>query len=140
VTYSVVVPGQPRGKARPRFTRTGHAYTDAKTRNYEAFIKSLFVQKYGADFVPLEGPLEMEILVFLPIPASASKKRRIEMEWGRECPIKRPDCSNICKAHEDALTGIGFKDDAQIVSLSVEKRYSKNPHTELKFRKVGEES
>lgn len=33
------VPGRPRGKGRPRFTRTGHAYTDEATRDYEAHIR-----------------------------------------------------------------------------------------------------
>ena len=34
------VNGMPQGKARPRFTRQGRAYTPKKTRDYEADIKA----------------------------------------------------------------------------------------------------
>ena len=136
---SLVIPGPPVGKGRPRFTRQGHAFTPKKTRTHEAFIKALFVQKYGTDFAPLEGPLEMDVLVFFPIPASASKKRRHDMTWGVECPTKRPDLSNAIKAAEDALNGLAYRDDAQIVSFAAVKKYSNNAHTEIKVRPVGEE-
>lgn len=29
------VPGEPRGKGRPRFSKSGHTYTDSETRAYE---------------------------------------------------------------------------------------------------------
>ena len=31
----IEISGQPIGKGRPRFTKTGHAYTPTKTREYE---------------------------------------------------------------------------------------------------------
>ena len=34
------VNGMPQGKAHPRFTRQGRAYTPKKTRDYEADIKA----------------------------------------------------------------------------------------------------
>lgn len=139
MTISLVIPGPPRGKGRPRFTRQGHAYTDAKTRAYEKHIRTLFIEKYGRDFVPLEGPIEMEIIVGFPIPASASKKRRQEMLWGHECPTKRPDLSNLVKGPEDALNGLAYKDDAQVVSFAAIKQYSSKPRVEIKIRKAGEE-
>lgn len=139
MTIHVIIPGDPCGKGRPRFTRTGHAYTPAKTRAYEKRIRKLFLDKYGAHFTPLEGPLEMEILVGFPVPKSASKKRRIEMTWGRECPTKRPDLSNAVKACEDALNGLAYKDDSQIVSFAAVKQYLTTPKTEIKIRPLGEE-
>lgn len=139
MNISLVIPGDPVGKGRPRFSRHGHAYTDEKTRRQEKRIKGLFVEKYGSDFTPLDGPLEMEILVFYAIPKSVSKKRRLDMLWGRECPIRRPDLSNVVKLPEDALNGLAYHDDAQIVSLAVVKKYSNDPHTEVKIRNLGEE-
>ena len=35
------IPGTPQGKARPRFSRTGHAYTPDETRRYEARVAVL---------------------------------------------------------------------------------------------------
>ncbi len=138
MTLTLVVPGAPRGKGRPRFARSGHAFTDAKTRNYEAYIKALFVQKYP-DFTPLEGPLEMEIGVYFAVPASASKKRKQDMLWQHKYPVKRPDCSNALKACEDALNTLAYRDDAQLVSVLVTKKYALSPKVEIRVRPVGEE-
>lgn len=38
------VPGEPRGKGRPRFTKDGHAYTDSETRAYEKKIMAYYRQ------------------------------------------------------------------------------------------------
>lgn len=38
----------------------------------------------------------------------------------------RPDIDNLVKAVTDALNGILWKDDSQIVSLSAEKRYGES--------------
>ena len=42
-------------------------------------------------------------------------------------PIKKPDCDNIAKIILDALNGIAFHDDSQIVTLEVFKYYSERP-------------
>jgi Holliday junction resolvase RusA-like endonuclease len=39
-------------------------------------------------------------------------------------PTKKPDADNICKAVCDAMNGIVYKDDAQVVSLHFTKRYN----------------
>lgn len=135
----LVIPGDPVGKGRPRFTRTGITFTPKRTRNHEAYVRSLFVQKYPRH-VPLEGPLEMEILIFFPVPKSASKKRRQDMLWQRELPTRKPDVDNLCKIFMDALgRGLAYRDDAQIVSLAVIKQYSTTPQTEVRVRNVGDE-
>ena len=36
----IEVSGQPQGKGRPRFTKTGKAYTPDKTREYESRIQA----------------------------------------------------------------------------------------------------
>jgi Holliday junction resolvase RusA-like endonuclease len=118
-------------------TRRGIAFTPAKTRNQEAFIKSLFVQKYP-HHVPLEGPLELTVLAFFPIPKSAKKMDRQAMEWGTIFPTKRPDVDNLLKIFMDAGNGLIYRDDSQIVGVMVDKRYSTNAHTEVKLTRPGE--
>jgi Holliday junction resolvase RusA-like endonuclease len=139
---NLAVPGPPVGFARTRIARTRSGrivpFTPKKPRNHMAFIKALFVQKYPG-LMPLEGPLEMDILVYFPIPKSASKKRRDDMLWQRELPAKKPDASNILKIAEDALNGVAYRDDCQLVSITVMKKYSNNPHMEIKVRHVGDE-
>lgn len=139
MTYTVVVPGPPRGQGRPRHTRRGITYKDQKSRGYEQNIVALFISKYGAGITPLEGPLEMEVGIYFPIPKSVSNKRRKDMLWQRELPTKKPDCSNVLKACEDALNGIAYRDDAQIVSVLAVKEYSQTPHVEINVRPFGDE-
>lgn len=39
-------------------------------------------------------------------------------------PVKKPDCDNIAKIILDALNKIAYKDDSQVIELSVKKLYS----------------
>lgn len=39
-------------------------------------------------------------------------------------PTKKPDCDNVAKMICDALNGLAYKDDAQIVNLNVLKAYT----------------
>ena len=119
-------------------TRRGIAFTPKPTRIAEAFIKSLFVQKYPGH-VPVEGPLELLVLAYYQIPQSASKKIQEEMATGKIRPLKKPDLSNVLKLCEDALNGIAYRDDSQIVDVGCEKWYSRTPHLEIKITAPGEE-
>jgi Holliday junction resolvase RusA-like endonuclease len=46
-------------------------------------------------------------------------------------PLTRPDIDNYCKAPLDALNGIVWRDDSQVVELTVSKFYSSRPRLEL---------
>lgn len=120
-------------------TRRGIAFTPKPTRIAEAFIKSLFVQKYPGH-VPVEGPLELTVLVYLPIPKSASRRVHEDMATGKIRPTKRPDLDNVLKLVMDSLNGLAYKDDSQIVDEDGEKWYSRTPHVEVKISFPGEES
>lgn len=63
----------------------------------------------------------------MPIPKRFTKIQRAQVQSGDLRPAKKPDCSNIVKGIEDALNGMIWKDDAQIVTLIVRKWYSESP-------------
>ena len=143
MTLSLVVPGSPVGKGRARTfyhrqARRIVSMTPHKTAAFEGYIRALFAQKYP-DHVPLEGPVEMDVLIYFPIPKSASKAKARDMRWQRILPTKRPDCTNVLKAVEDALNGLAYRDDAQIVMETVIKQYDDQPRIEVKVRPFGEE-
>ena len=129
-SIELTVPGEPRGKARPRVTRSGITYTPTKTVNYETFIKGLFAAKYP-DFMPLEQVLKAEITAYLLIPKSTSKKKEGMMKMGIIKPTKRPDVDNVLKAVLDALEGLAYKNDNQIVRVIIDKDYSERPRMEI---------
>jgi len=126
---SFVVPGEPQGKLRARWSPRG-TYTPKKTVDYEIYIKELFVVSYP-DFVPLEGPLTIQLRAWMKIPKSTSKKKMKLMEERIIRPTKKPDMSNILKAAEDALNTLAYHDDSQIVTGIIHKFYSEKPRLEI---------
>ena len=53
------------------------------------------------------------------------------MQSGKIRPTKKPDCDNCIKSITDALNGIAYIDDSQIVSIECEKWYSDRPRAEV---------
>ena len=73
----------------------------------------------------------MVVLAYYGIPKSASKDTREAMLRREIRPLKKPDSSNILKAVEDALNGIAYHDDAQIVESRICRYYSEDPRVEV---------
>ena len=48
-------------------------------------------------------------------------------------PVKKPDIDNIIKIVLDAMNKFAFKDDTQVVELSVKKRYAETPKIYVKI-------
>ena len=51
-------------------------------------------------------------------------------------PTKKPDGDNILKAVADALNGVCYKDDKNIVKMSIEKFYSDMPRIDVIIQEV----
>lgn len=124
---TIYIPGDPVGKERPRHTKNGHTYTPEKTKAYEAKVAAAFYKAHGKR---LDGPVFLAITAYMPIPKRATKADRAAMEAGTRLPMKRPDADNIAKVCMDALNGLAYHDDAQVIGLSVLKRYGE-PHVEI---------
>lgn len=126
------VPGEPRGKGRPRFGR-GRTYTDAKTTTYESLIGWAGRQAMaGKD--PLEGPLCVTIDARFVPAKSTTRTALAGMLCGAIPPAKRPDCDNLCKSALDGLNGIVWVDDAQVVTLFIRKRYATEAGLDITIR------
>lgn len=118
----VVVEGKIKGKARPRFnTKTGKAFTPGDTITYENWIKCCYQEQDGKF---IDGPVKARIEVYHKIPKSYTKKRVQAIRNGLEMPLKKPDSDNIAKIVLDSLNKIAFDDDAQVVELTVIKRWT----------------
>lgn len=129
------VPGNPKGKGRPRFTRAGHAYTPAVTANYETFIRELCREAMGTR-APLTGPVRVELTVGKPVPGSKPKRTKQAMLAGEIRPCTAPDLDNIAKAVLDACNGVAYLDDKQIVELSAEAWYVVEPGVRVRIGEV----
>ena len=118
------VPGKPQGKGRPRFTRSGHTYTPNRTAEYEERVKLAYKQ---AGVGKLSGFVSADICAVFVVPKSYTKAQRAAALNASFAP-KKPDCDNIAKIILDALNGLAYDDDAQVVKLRVEKRYGITDH------------
>ena len=64
-----------------------------------------------------EGPVELEVLFYLDRPSTISKTKR-------PYPIVPPDVDKLVRAVCDALTGLVYRDDAQVIRLLAWKTYA----------------
>ena len=130
--YELTIFGQPVGKGRPRFTRTGHTYTPQATKDYEKLVRYTFVSGYP-NAKPIKGAVKATIVAYFQIPKSYSKKKRQEC---LDCKIpvqNKPDCDNIAKIILDSLNGYAYVDDKQVRALRVIKEWSDMPRVEVKI-------
>ena len=133
-----IVPAAPQGKARPRVERnpyTGkvHARTPDKTVAFEELIRMRCPKSQ------LMGPVMLQIEAVFAIPKRTSQKQQGYMRMGLIHPTKKPDADNIAKIVMDALNGVVYPDDKNIVGLNVQKRYIRDgefPHVRVKITEV----
>jgi Holliday junction resolvase RusA-like endonuclease len=111
---------------RHRSAPSGHRYLPARQRDQLAMLRQAATEAMDGA-VPLDCPVELDLLVLVPIPKSWSKKKQHAAVTGDLLPCSRPDLTNICKLAEDACTGVIFRDDSMIVQQLTRKRYSVSP-------------
>ena len=131
-TIIIRLPGAPRGKGRHRaqLVKRGdvtriHSHPDQKTEAYESALRvaaGLVMRRRAL----LTGPLEVRIFAMFPIPASWSKRKRLDAIERRLRPTTKPDFDNIAKVI-DALNHVVWADDASVVDGLVRKFYSETP-------------
>ena len=132
------IPGEPCGKGRPRFTKAGHTYTPQKTAVYENLVKLEYERQCsGIRFD--EGAVGIKITAYFAVPKSVSQKKKAEMISGNVFPTKKPDADNILKIVADALNGIAYGDDKQVVTAQVQKQYAEQAHTKVEIWRYGDE-
>ncbi len=117
---SFIIKGAPKAKERPRFTvRKGKVltYTPKTTASFENIVRL----RAGEEFThPIEGSVSLAIRFYLPRPQRLIWKTKQMPEVYCD---KRPDIDNLAKSVIDGLTGVAFKDDAQIADLHITKMY-----------------
>jgi len=119
------ISGQPQGKGRPRFTRTGKAYTPEKTKEYESRIQAAaWKAMQEAKLEPTERFVAVDIIAFMEIPKSWPTVKRMEAEYGALQHTTKPDLDNIIKAALDGISsGKIIMDDKQVTAIKARKMY-----------------
>jgi Holliday junction resolvase RusA-like endonuclease len=128
------IPLTPKSQKRDRigtFGGHGRSYKDPAQKRYEMQIAALIAQHRPEK--PLEGALELSMVCYLPIPVSKSKKWKAAALNYEIRPTTKPDCTNLAKNIEDIMSGVFYRDDAQICKLIISKLYSDNPRWFIKL-------
>lgn len=99
-------------KRRPRFGG-GRTYDPPENRREAQAVREAFSEQVGE--WRAEGPVGVEIDVERALP----KRRPLRVE--SEPDICRPDVDNVAKAVLDALNGVAYADDSQVVRLACRK-------------------
>lgn len=128
-SLSFLIPGDPRGKGRPRFSSGKgfvRTYTDDRTAAYENLAALA-----AKDALDGRAPFDVAVSVYLRaqyrIPKSTSKALRARMLDGEVQPTKLPDLDNVLKAVLDGCNRVAFTDDALVTSIRAVKVYSESP-------------
>lgn len=132
-----VVWGDPKPKGRPRFINKGKfvsTYTPRETRNYEAQIRQAYTETNGT--MKVSGALHAEITAVFDIPKSATKKKKELMATGQIYCKNKKDCDNLAKTVLDALNGLAYHDDNQVVELYAKKMYGLTPCIKVKLQEL----
>jgi Holliday junction resolvase RusA-like endonuclease len=114
------IKGEPRGKGRPRFTKTGRVYTPSETAQYESLVGLSY--RNSARGYKFTSPVRVTIKAFHKPPKGKSKKVTEDMLNGRILPTKKPDVDNIATIILDGLNKVAWDDDTQVIEMMVTKR------------------
>lgn len=117
-SFCLTIDGEPVAQGRPQFVRrTGVAYDPPKSRDYKKKVNRLAQKRAHDDDWQLfdEGePLKVKIHFRL------RRGKTVDRVW----PIVRPDIDNYAKAIMDALEGVVYANDKQVVALILLKFYA----------------
>lgn len=142
ITFTIF--GEVKGKMRPKATAFGgHArvYTPSAQIKNENWIKMEYLkvaEKQRFDGFG-DAPIKVEINHHVVIPESFSKKKRTQAIKKEIYPTKKPDADNLAKTVLDALNGVAFSDDKNIVELVITKDYSTKQYTSVYICEYPEE-
>jgi Holliday junction resolvase RusA-like endonuclease len=125
------VPGkpQPAGSKKGFAIKRGGQYTgrvavvddNDKSRDWKAQVAWTARQARGT---PMEGPIELTLQFFMQRPKGHYNAKGLLKPSAPRYPTTKPDATKLLRAVEDAMTGIVWRDDAQIVIQHVSKKYA----------------
>lgn len=118
MSIQFTVYGKPRGKQRPRYRfsrKGGYAYTPKETAVYERQIRQAYIAAGG---IMLSETKPISMLIEAEYAKSKTSKKTY--------PTLKPDWDNIGKIVSDALNGVAYRDDAQIITAAINKRWAKD--------------
>lgn len=104
----------------------------SKNMDWKSSIKVFAIQAYSG--IPLTIPLILSVIFTMPRPKThygTGKNKSQLKQSSPKYPTGKPDALKLCRCLEDALTGILWRDDSQIVEEHIRKGYGEKPGVEI---------
>ncbi len=111
--------------------RHGQGRTWDSQKNEKLIYQQLFKQQHKTF---LNGTLRATVTFFIEMPKSWTQKKKDSTQG--KLHTSKPDTSNLLKFIEDCGTGIIYKDDSQIASIFVEKRWADESSTYFTIEEI----
>jgi Holliday junction resolvase RusA-like endonuclease len=108
-----------------------------KGKDWRADIQHAVRQIYNGGI--LEGPVVVNFRFVFPRPKShyrTGKNAHILKDDAPKYHTSRPDALKVSRAVEDALTGIVWRDDSQIIDEKLVKEYGDNPGVHIRIASI----
>jgi len=112
------------------------AYKTKRNKDFEKYIADRVMAAMDSQGVSLivDTPVYLSVEVKKSIPKSWTKEKAKKALNGDILPTSKPDSSNYYKLIEDALNGILYADDSQIVEQQSSKSYHETDMVLIKAR------
>jgi len=135
ITFTVYGKAEPGGSKRPGIGKNNRMFVrddNPKTKPWKLQVAQVAGELMrGRDL--FKGPLALVATFYTPRPQSHYNKSGVSRSAPRY-PTTRPDTTKLLRPVEDALQGVIYGDDAQIVEQLVRKRYGEPAHVDIRIR------
>lgn len=131
------------GKPQPAGSKTAYVHphtkqivvTDAnsKARTWKDQVAQAAGRAFG-DRPIMTGAVTLDVTFFEPRPKGhygTGRNEGVIKDSAPEYPTKAPDTTKLVRGTEDAMSGIVYRDDSQVVDLIARKRYGAPARCEI---------
>lgn len=141
--FVAFVPGTPvpGGSKVPGRTKSGRLFVrDAAGRRNKTWkFNVAMTARQAMTGAPLDGPVELFILFVMPRPKKhyfTGKRASVLRPDAPTHHTVAPDATKLTRSTEDALKGVVWVDDSQVVYQEVVKRYGPTPGAKIVVKRV----
>lgn len=124
---SFFVPGTPAPQGSKRYLGNGRMVESSRrVKPWRADIRTAALANFKQ---PLTGPIRLDLIFVMPRPMSHYGTGRNVNKIKPSAPVhhtQKPDLDKLIRAVGDALTGVAYCDDSQVVAGAHMKRWTEN--------------
>lgn len=125
LSFTVPGPAAPQGSKRAFRTRTGRIALVEASARVKPWRESVAASAVAAGARVIDGPVEI-IVAFSFVRPRSHYTGKGALRTGAPSHPGKPDLDKLARAIGDALTGICYRDDAQVVRWEMRKSYGES--------------